>query len=149
MLHPLKRDKLAASHPILRLGCHLERHEMKWKISFDYQSPLIVIATFRFFSSFVIKRSKNLFFFILPQFKNGWTVPQSLSDRNGVTHPDHLTLTSSVQQFPIKIGTGCFCPNGALILLTSQSSFQSKIEKYYPYCDHASAKAGQACSIAS
>ena len=60
-----------------------------------------------------IKRSKNPFFLVLPQLKNGWTFPYSLTDRNGVSHPDHFTLLSSVHLFPIKIGTGCFFPNGA------------------------------------
>ena len=36
--------------------------------------------------------NKNLFFLVLPQLKNGWTFPCSLTDRNGALHPDQLTL---------------------------------------------------------
>ena len=100
----LKWDKYVVSHPIFRIVCHLERYEIKWKISCNSHYLLFVIDRFRFFYSFTprlyfpawkswtfrfekIKRTKSLFFLILPQFKNGRTLPCSLADRGSTGSP--------------------------------------------------------------
>ena len=117
-----------ASHPILRLVCHLERHEVEWKIFLDFQSPLFVIATFWFLSSFVTKSSKSLFCGDLLIGRNSLL---KLTDRNGALHPDLLTLHAVFRLVP---------PLGRDKLLKAHTAefifysvFNVKILNFYPH----------------
>jgi len=105
-------------------------------VSFTSKRKNILKSVFNdyFLCTFHARKVPKVLFFILPQFKNGWTFPRSLADRKVfilsyfiimyswtlgfAPLPNHLTLTSSVQL--------SFFTNGALILLITLFHFQIK-----------------------